>query len=122
LSSSAERRNCRRSWPEPSLTGEFQASPKTSDGSLSLYGSSSASSSRDGLPFGHHVGVLEARLRPRIGVEHQVLVRPLEIERVGESLPDANVLEQRAPRVDHPGLHAGWPLVRDALALDRGHP
>ncbi len=57
-------------------------------------------------------------MRPRIGVEHQVLVRPLEIERVGEGLPDSNVLELRAPGVDHPGLHAGGPLVRDALALD----
>ena len=49
--------------------------------------------------------VLEIAADPMVGIEHEVLVGPLEIERQVEGLPNAGVLELRTANVECEGLH-----------------
>ncbi len=117
--SSSARRRSLRSCPDPSETGGSGGSPKTAAGSPSRNGSRSASSSCRRLADGLHVGIVEIGRGAAKGAEHDVLVRPLEIEGEADRLADARVLELLAAQVEMPALRRRGKVDGDLLAL---HP
>lgn len=66
---------------------------------------------RGGFSPRHHVRILEEGGCARIGVIHQVLAGPLEIEQQVDRLAHAAVIELRAAGVEKPALHAGKGIV-----------
>ncbi len=99
-------------------TGGTTGSPKTDAGSLPRNGSSSASSSAEGRPFAFMSEFSKIRRRALVEPEHDVLVRPLEIEGEADRLADARILERLAAQVEVPALDGRRRIVRDLLALD----
>ena len=84
-----------------------------------------ASSLGSGQPARRQLGVREIALGARVGAVEEVLVGPLEVERVGERVPHPRVGEERPPRIVGERLHPGRDLVLDLLLLheallDRG--
>src|SRR5262249_43587020 len=73
---------------------------------------------RAGLANRHQRRILEYRMGPLVGPVHDGLVRPFEIEGVGERLAQALVLELGAPSIEEPALRAGRRIVGDDVALD----
>ena len=70
------------------------------------------------LAFRHHVGILEVRCRALVRAEHDVGVRPFEIEQQPERLANAPVPELVAADIEEPALRARRGLVGDGIALD----
>ena len=65
-----------------------------------------------------HRRVLEEGGQPLVGGEHDVLVRPLEVEAIGQSLADARILELRPACVEVPALNGGRRAVVQLDLLD----
>ena len=64
---------------------------------------------------GGEIRVLEEALGPLVGVVHQGLVDPLEIERIDDRLAHRAVLKNRLADVERQALHSCGEIVRDHL-------
>src|SRR5262249_32298869 len=73
---------------------------------------------RRGLADRHHVRVLEHRMGAVIRSIHDILVGPLEVERVVQRLAEPRILELLASSVEDPALPTRRRLVRNDIALD----
>src|SRR5439155_27006348 len=65
------------------------------------------------------LGIVEIAARPGVGAVKQILVRPFEVEGIGQRLTHPRVLKERPAQVVAETLHAARQLVRDLLFLDQ---
>ena len=75
------------------------------------------------LPLRHagrgQFGVVEIAAGALIGAVKQILVRPFEVEGIGQGLAHPRVLKDRPAQIEAKALHAARQLVGDLLLLDQ---